>query len=58
MREGWRHGKSRDDSRRIHDCLVSWKELPDEIKHYDRDAVRAFPEILAKVGLEVRRRAG
>ena len=55
MREGWHHGKPRDDSRKIHDCLVSWKELPDDIKHYDRAAVRAFPEILAKAGLEVRR---
>ena len=57
LRDGWRSGKTRDDSRKIHDCLVRWEELPDDIKHYDRDAVRAFPEILAKAGLEVRRRS-
>jgi hypothetical protein len=56
LRDGWRYGKTRDDSRKIHDCLVSWRELPDDIKRYDRDAVRAFPEILAKAGLAVRRR--
>jgi ryanodine receptor 2 len=55
LRDGWRYGKTRDDSHKIHDCLVSWNELPDDIKVYDRDAVRAFPEILAKAGLEVRR---
>ena len=56
LRDGWRYGKPRDDSRQLHDCLVSWNELTDDIKRYDRDAVRAFPEILAKAGLEVRRR--
>jgi ppGpp synthetase/RelA/SpoT-type nucleotidyltranferase len=55
LRDGWRYGRPRDDSRKIHDCLVSWEELPDDIKRYDRDAVRAFPEILAKAGLEVTR---
>lgn len=56
LRDGWRYGRLRDDSRKIHDCLVSWHELPDDIKKYDREAVLAFPEILAKAGLEVRRR--
>ena len=56
LRDGWRYGRQRDDSRKIHDCLVSWSDLPDDVRRYDRDAVRAFPEILAKAGLEVRRR--
>jgi hypothetical protein len=56
LRDGWRYGKKRDDSRKIHNYLVPWAELPDDIKVYDRGAVRAFPEILAKAGLEVRRR--
>jgi hypothetical protein len=55
LRDGWRPGKRRDDSRKIHDCLVPWSELPDGIKRYDRDAVREFPKILAKAGLEVSR---
>jgi ppGpp synthetase/RelA/SpoT-type nucleotidyltranferase len=55
LRDGWRFGSPRDDSRQIHNCLVSWSELPETIKHYDRDAVRAFPEILAKAGLEIYR---
>ena len=55
LRDGWRYGRTRDDTRKIHDCLVAWKDLPDDMRRYDRDAVRAFPEILAKAGLEVRR---
>jgi hypothetical protein len=58
LRDGWRFGKPRDDSRKLHDCLVPWNELPEEIKRYDRDAVRAFPEILAQAGLEIYRRTG
>jgi hypothetical protein len=60
LRDGWRPGAPRDDGRKIHNCLVTWADLPDDIKHYDRDAVKEFPAILAKVGLEVVRggRAG
>jgi hypothetical protein len=52
---GWRPGQRRDDERRIHDSIVSWADLPDSVKEYDRNAVRAFPAILAVAGLEVRR---
>lgn len=53
---GWRPGKPRDDARKIHDCMVSWNDLPDNIKQYDRDSVKVFPRILAMASLEVRRR--
>lgn len=56
LRNGWRYGKPRNDANKIHDCLVSWKDLDDGIKHYDRSAVRAFPKILAQAGLEVVRK--
>jgi ppGpp synthetase/RelA/SpoT-type nucleotidyltranferase len=54
LRHGWRPGV-RDDQRKLHDCLLSWTELPAEIQRYDLDAVRKFPEILAQAGLEVYR---
>jgi hypothetical protein len=64
LRDGWRPGKQRDHVRQIHDCLVPWSDvagtpwsgLPESIKEYDREAVREFPRILAKAGLEVCRR--
>jgi hypothetical protein len=55
LRGGWRFGP-RDDQRQFHNCLVPWAELPENIKEYDRKAVRKFPEILAKAGLEVYRK--
>jgi ppGpp synthetase/RelA/SpoT-type nucleotidyltranferase len=52
LRDGWRPGE-RNDSRKTHDCLVPWSMLPEEIREYDRNAAKAFPEILAKARLEV-----
>lgn len=57
LRDGWRPGP-RDDKQKLHDCLVPWTDLPDGdkgVKKFDRAAVAAFPEILAKAGLEVYR---
>lgn len=59
LRQGWRRG-DRDDSKKRHNCLVPWLNeavLTDEIKGYDRQAVKLFPGLLAKVGLEVTRKA-
>jgi hypothetical protein len=62
LRDGWRYGRTRDDVKKIHDCLVRWRkvhpddnepELPDAIREYDRNSIRAFPEILGLAGLEI-----
>jgi hypothetical protein len=53
LRNGWRYGKFRDDNNFINNYIVSWNDLPDNIKHYDRDSVKAFPGILAKAGFEI-----
>ena len=58
LADGWRPGP-RDDAKKLHNCLVAWSNgrvLTAEIKDYDRSAVCAFPEVLAKAGLEVYRR--
>lgn len=55
LNNGWRPGETRDDENKIHNYLIPWDQLPEEIKQYDRWAVEAFPEILAKAGLEVSR---
>ena len=33
-------------------CLVPWKDIPENVKEYDRKAVRDWPAILKEVGLE------
>jgi len=52
---GWRLGKKKDATRKITPYLVPWSALPDEVKELDRQPVRNIPQLLAKVGLEVRR---
>jgi hypothetical protein len=52
LRAGWRFGP-RDDQRQLHNCLVPWAELPENIKEYDRKAVQKSPEILAKAGFSI-----
>ncbi|MBN2576063.1 MAG: hypothetical protein JXP73_15985 [Deltaproteobacteria bacterium] len=54
LANGWRLGP-RDDKRKLHLALVPWKELPEETRNYDRNAVRAFPEVLAVQGLVITR---
>ncbi len=54
LRDGWRYGP-RDDEKKLHDNLLPWEELSEEIRQFDRDSVLAFPEILATAGLEVYR---
>ena len=53
LRNGWRFGRPRDDKHKFHDCLVPWENLPESIRAFDRNAVRAFPDILAEAGLEI-----
>ncbi len=55
LRDGWRPGK-RDDEKKIHDCLVPWKELPENIKDYDRDSVKSWPKLLAGVGIKIEKK--
>jgi hypothetical protein len=53
--DGWTLGE-RDVVKKTSPHLVSWEELPEEVKEWDREAVRPIPELLASVGLEIRPR--
>ncbi|MDY6990288.1 MAG: hypothetical protein SWQ30_19785 [Thermodesulfobacteriota bacterium] len=55
LKGGWKLGP-RDADKKTSPYLVPWSELDkvdDEIKEYDRDIVRAIPEVLEDGGLEV-----
>jgi ppGpp synthetase/RelA/SpoT-type nucleotidyltranferase len=55
LRAGWRWAEQRDPSRQQSPYLVAWPDVPDEVREYDREAVRAIPDLLAEVGLSIRR---
>ena len=52
--DGWTLGP-RDPGKRQSPYLVGWSELPNEVKEWDRQFVRAIPAFLAKIGLEIQR---
>jgi hypothetical protein len=58
LASGWKPGETKDVAARISPYLVAWSDLPEPIRGYDREAVRRIPELLARVGLVARRRAG
>jgi hypothetical protein len=55
--DGWRWSEKRDIIKKTSPYLVDWSELSEDVKERDRQAVRKIPELMAKVGLEVRRQA-
>jgi hypothetical protein len=58
---GWVYGPERDPDHKITPYLVRYAELPSEpedVKEWDREAVRAIPELLAQAKFEVHRLGG
>ena len=54
-RDGWVHGP-RDPLRRTTPYLVSWEDLEEEIREFDRMFVRQIPDLLAQQGYGILRR--
>lgn len=52
LAEGWRRGAD-DSSKKTNPTLVPWNALTEEIKDYDRRAVRGWIDVLAKAGYRV-----
>jgi hypothetical protein len=53
LADGWRVGEKRDVINKVHPDLMSWEELSEDVREWDREAVRRIPELLASVGLEI-----
>ncbi len=55
---GWTLSEKRDVAQKKTPHLGPWADLSDEVKNWDRLTVRKIPELLAKFGLEIRRKEG
>jgi ryanodine receptor 2 len=53
MSEGWRWGPVRDDPARRHPDLVSYGELPEAEKHYDRDSALETLRAIIALGYRI-----
>jgi hypothetical protein len=52
---GWTPAGTENEDRRTHPSIVSWRELSDDEKEKDRQAVRDLPRRLERAGLVIRR---
>jgi hypothetical protein len=52
---GWKFAAIRDDARLLHPNLVPWDHLPEDVREYDREAVRGLPDTFAQAGFRLRR---
>lgn len=52
---GWTLGDPKNNDLRITPYLVEWKDLPNDIRRWDRDAVKCIPELLARAKFEIYR---
>lgn len=46
---GWRYGSPRVDPARIHDNLVDWEKVPQNLRRFDRNAVAKLPAYVSAV---------
>ena len=53
--QGWVYGEKKDIDRKITPYLVSFDELPDDIKVYNLESIYAIPVILKELGYEIYR---
>jgi hypothetical protein len=51
--DGWKYATVTNKAKRLHNCLVPWKDLPEDEKDKDRDLVRGIPVILARAGYAI-----
>lgn len=53
MAEGWRWGPERDDTRRLHPCLVPYEELPESEKDLDRGTAMETLKAITALGFRI-----
>lgn len=51
--QGWKYGPERDDSQKLHPCLVPYDDLPDSEKDYDRQSVRETVRVICQLGYRI-----
>lgn len=53
MSDGWRYGVKRDDTRKEHPCLVSYEQLPESEKEYDRRTAMETVKTIQAMGYRI-----
>ena len=56
LEDGWTYAPVRNDDKKMHDCLVPWDELSEEVQGWDKEPCRNIISILDKMGYGVYRK--
>ena len=56
LKDGWSYGETRDDEKKTTPCLVSYDELPDSEKEYDRNTSLETIKLIIKLVYQITRR--
>ena len=56
LRDGWVYGKTRNDAKKEHPCLVPYEALPEEEKEYDRATSLETLKVILKLGYTVEKK--
>lgn len=56
MQSGWKYGEFRNDELKETPCLVSYDELPEEEKEYDRNTAIETIKLIMSLGYEIRKK--
>ncbi len=53
MNQGWKYGKERNDSLKLHPCFVPYEKLPEIEKEYDRNTATETLKLIKKMGFKI-----
>ena len=53
INQGWTYGEKRDDTKKHHPCLISYEDLPEEEKVYDRNTSVETLKLILKLGFKI-----
>ena len=51
--EGWKYGTERSDTEKQHPCLVTYEDLPEKEKEYDRNTAMETLKVIRKLGFRI-----
>ena len=54
--QGWTWGEKRDDNQKKHPCLISYEDLPEEEKEFDRNTSIGTLKLIMKLGFKISKR--
>ena len=55
--QGWQYGSERNDAEKRHPMLVSYEDLPEEEKVYDRNTSVETLKLILKLGFKIQERS-